>query len=38
MALAKATPVKAHAVIVNGLRDQAPLVASEQSGDIGGEM
>jgi hypothetical protein len=38
MALAKATPVKAHAVMVDGLRDQAPLAASEQSGDIGGEM
>jgi hypothetical protein len=27
MALAKATPVKAHAVMADGLRDQAPLVA-----------
>jgi hypothetical protein len=27
MALAKATPVKAHAVMADGVRDQAPLVA-----------
>jgi hypothetical protein len=38
MALAKATPVKAHTVMADGLRDQAPLAASEQPGDIGGEI
>lgn len=37
MALAKATPVKAHTVMADGVRDQAPLVAGGQPGATGRE-